>query len=54
MTQTGGVISPGNSPGILNIDGDLDAAGGSLRVEIAGPPRSTTTKGTPPVSTSTG
>ena len=38
VTQTGGVISPGNSPGILNIDGDLDAAGGSLRVEIAGPP----------------
>ncbi len=38
VTQSGGVISPGTSPGILNIQGNLAASGGELLIEIAGPP----------------
>lgn len=38
VTQSGGVISPGTSPGILNIQGNLVASGGELLIEIAGPP----------------
>lgn len=34
--NTGGTLSPGNSPGILNITGDLALNGGDILFEIAG------------------
>lgn len=32
----GGTLNPGNSPGILHIDGDYMMSGGALRIEVAG------------------
>jgi cytoskeletal protein CcmA (bactofilin family) len=36
LQQTGGVVAPGNSPGILNIGGAYSITAGSLQVEIDG------------------
>lgn len=38
LTQTAGMISPGLSPGVLTVTGDLNATGGGLQIEISGPP----------------
>ncbi|NBV48045.1 MAG: hypothetical protein EBR95_03115 [Verrucomicrobia bacterium] len=36
LQQTGGVVAPGNSPGILTIGGNYSISAGSLQVEIDG------------------
>ena len=36
LEQTGGVVAPGNSPGILNVGGDYSISGGSLQIELEG------------------
>jgi hypothetical protein len=36
LQQTGGVVAPGNSPGILNIGGAYSITAGSLQIEIDG------------------
>ncbi len=38
VTHTGGTFSPGASPGLLQIDGQLTSSGGGVNIQIAGPP----------------
>ena len=41
LVQAGGVLAPGNSPGLTTIDGDYTLAAGTLAIELAGHERGT-------------